>query len=193
VFAPFVWGWNLLSIPFRRRDRHTTFLQHDTVLQTTRFNTFARVLQRERDSEGRLHAEGKPAIVYDDGSREYYYHGVELLDPRYWVHPRKWRASWLLTEFDPEHFNVLIEEIGYARACLEFATREFDSWREYTLLEFIDLIDPNDDNFIRVLKMTCPSTGSVHATRVPPLMISAREAIRWVNWGTAPEEFVVET
>lgn len=30
--------------------------------------------------------------------------------------------------------------------------------------------------------MTCPSTAYIHATRVPPTMTSAREAIRWINW-----------
>jgi len=28
---------------------------------------------------------------------------------------------------------------------------------------------------------------------VPPDMKSAREAIRWVNWGIDPEEFCVQT
>nr|WP_226582714.1 hypothetical protein [Microseira wollei] len=46
---------------------------------------------------------------------------------------------------------------------------------------------------IYLLKMTCPSTGFIHALRVPPSMKSAREAIRWVNWGIDPEEFAVET
>nr|WP_264196540.1 hypothetical protein [Microseira wollei] len=41
--------------------------------------------------------------------------------------------------------------------------------------------------------MTCPSTGHIHALRVPPDMTSAREAIRWVNWGIDPEEFSVQT
>lgn len=41
--------------------------------------------------------------------------------------------------------------------------------------------------------MTCPSTGFIHALRVPPDTQSAREAIRWVNWGIAPEEFQQQT
>ena len=30
--------------------------------------------------------------------------------------------------------------------------------------------------------MTCPSTGHIHALRVPPDVESAKEAIRWINW-----------
>jgi len=41
--------------------------------------------------------------------------------------------------------------------------------------------------------MICPSTGFIHALRVPPNMNSVREGIRWVNWGIDPEEFVVQT
>jgi len=41
--------------------------------------------------------------------------------------------------------------------------------------------------------MNCHSTGYIHAMRVPPDIQSAREAISWVNWGVALEEFSVQT
>jgi hypothetical protein len=44
-----------------------------------------------------------------------------------------------------------------------------------------------------MLKMACPSTGFIHALRVPPDVNSAREAIRWTNWGVDPEDFSVQT
>jgi len=44
-----------------------------------------------------------------------------------------------------------------------------------------------------LLKMTCPSTGHIHALRVPPNVRSAKEAIRWVNWDIDPAEFSVQT
>jgi hypothetical protein len=56
---------------------------------------------------------------------------------------------------------------------------QIDSWQEYTLLK----IDNADVEPIYLLKMTCPSTGFIHALRVPPNVRSAREAIRWVNGG----------
>ncbi|WP_374797077.1 hypothetical protein [Aerosakkonema funiforme] len=42
-------------------------------------------------------------------------------------------------------------------------------------------------------KLTCPSTGYIHVLRVPPELKSAREAICWVNGGTDPEEFSIQT
>jgi len=184
---------NLTVLQTTRFDILEGPLHNDTVLQTTRFNIPGGPLHTEVDSEGLLHAEGKPAVIFNDGREQYFHHGVRLRNSRYWVHPRHWRTRWLLTESDPDVFDVVIEEIGYDRVCMELRTITLDSWREYSLLEFPDLRDPNDFLGIVVLKMTCPSTGSVHALRVPPSIITAREAIRWANWGTDPEEFVVET
>ena len=167
--------------------------RNNTVLQTTILQPARRVVHTEADSEGLLHAEGKPAVIFDDGTKRYFHHGVRLLNRRYWVHPRRWRPKWLLTESDPDMFDILIEEIGYVKVCKKLKTRRLDRWREYSLLEFRDLRDPSDRLLIHVLKMTCPSTGSVHVLRVPPEITTAREAVGWVNWGTDPEEFVVET
>jgi len=91
---------------------------------------------------------------------------------------------------------LLIQRIGYDRICQELEVRELDSWQEYTLLS-IDFDDDFDDDGnakpIYLLKMTCPSTGFIHALRVPPDLESAQEAIRWVNWAIDPEEFSVQT
>lgn len=67
---------------------------------------------------------------------------------------------------------------------------QLDNWQEYTLLKIDNDVDVES---IYLLKMTCPSTGYIHALRVPPDINSAREAICWVNWGTDPEEFCVQT
>lgn len=141
------------------------------------------------DNEHRLHAEGEPAIQFADGYRLYYYRGVSLPE-KYWVHPHHWQARWLLEEHNAELRRVLIQGIGYSRICQELQATELDSWREYTLLRIESEVDVEP---IYLLKMSCPSTGYIHAMRVPPTMRSAREAISWMNWGTDPEEFSVET
>ena len=147
------------------------------------------------DSEQRPHAEGEPAIQFADGYSLYFSHGVSLPEKYGILHPQRWQAQWLLEEDNAELRRLLIEVIGYDRICQELQATELDSWREYTLLK-IDVFDDFDrDNEYPtyLLKMTCPSTGHIHALRVPPDMKSAREAIRWVNWGIDPEEFAVQT
>lgn len=86
--------------------------------------------------------------------------------------------------------SSLIQVIGYERICQELQAVELDTWAEYTLIEIDNNIDVEP---ILLLKMTCPSTGHIHILRVPPNMTSAREAIRWVNWGIDPEQFAVQT
>ncbi len=141
------------------------------------------------DSQNRLHAEGEPAIEFADGWNFYYYHGVRLPETYGQVHPNLWQAEWLLSEHNAEVRRVLIEAISYDRICQELRAGQVDSWQEYTLLQIYTFhFEP-----IYLLKMTCPSTGFIHALRVPPNLTSAREAIRWVNWDIDPEEFSVQT
>jgi internalin A len=141
------------------------------------------------DRQNRLHAEGEPAIEFADGWNFYYYHGVELPENYGKVHPNQWQSQWLLTEENAELRRVLIEGIGYDRLIQELEAKQIDSWQEYELLQ----IDNADVEPICLLKMTCPSTGFIHALRVPPDLTSAREAIGWVNWDIDPEEFSVQT
>ncbi|HSF72306.1 MAG TPA: hypothetical protein VLA84_00740 [Microcoleus sp.] len=99
-------------------------------------------------------------------------------------------------EQNAEIRRVLIQGIGYDRICQELEATELDNWREYTLLKinFKDDFDVLGQPLpVILLKMTCPSTGFIHALRVPPNIESAMEAIRWVNWGVEPEEFSVQT
>ncbi|MBD0308944.1 MAG: hypothetical protein ICV80_12700 [Microcoleus sp. T1-bin1] len=155
------------------------------------------------DSNHRLHAEGKPAVRFADGVSIYAYHGVILPEWYGRLHPDQWQSKWVLKEQNAEVRRALIQGITYDRICQELAVTELDSWQEYTLLS----IEFDDDFSIRgnakpvyLLKMTCPSTGHIHALRVPPNVrsssrasLTAQEAIRWVNWDIDPEEFSVQT
>jgi len=142
------------------------------------------------DNHNRLHAEGEPAIEFADGYSLYSYHGVTLPEKYGKIHPQQWEAQWLLTETNAELRRVLIQGIGYSRICQELQAIELDNWAEYSLLKIDNNIDIEP---ILLLKMTCPSTGFIHVLRVPPNMVSAREAIRWINWGVDPEDFIIET
>jgi len=162
-----------------------------------------RPLHLRFDAENRLHAEGEPAIAFADGYSLYFHHGVKLPENYGKVHPDLWQAEWLLSEENAELRRLLIQRIGYDRICQELEVTELDSWQEYTLLsiEFNDDFDREGNaNPVYLLKMTCPSTGFIHALRVPPNVrsssrasLTAKDAIRWVNWDIDPEEFSVQT
>ena len=117
------------------------------------------------------------------------YDGIYL--PSQYLSPQhQWQAQWLLEEDNAELRRLLIEVIGYDRICQELQAMELDSWQEYTLIGIDADVDIEP---IYLLKMTCPSTGRIHLLQVPPEVNSAREAIRWVNWGIDPEDFAVQT
>jgi hypothetical protein len=153
----------------------------------------ARPIQLAFDSEHLLHAEGEYAILFADGYSLYFNHGVVLPRKYGQLHPNQWQAEWIWEENNAELRRTLIQGIGYDRICQELDAIELDYWREYTLLKIDKIIDDIDGEPIYLLKMVCPSTGFIHALRVPPGIQSARQAIRWVNWGVDPERFTAET
>ena len=142
------------------------------------------------DNQQRLHAEGEAAIEFADGFSVYAYRGAILPEKYQKLHPNQWQPQWVLEEDNAELRRVLIQGIGYARLCQQLQATKLDSWREYTLLKIDSDID---EEAIYLLKMTCPSTRHIHVLRVPPDLTSAKEAIRWVNWGIDPEEFSLES
>lgn len=141
------------------------------------------------DAEERLHAEGEYSVLYEGGYGLYFHHGVALPQKYGQVKPANWEPTWLVDETNAELRRILIQGIGYDRICRELNASEVDSWKEYTLLKLTELVDDGDGQAISLLKMICPSTRFIHAIRVPPTLQSAREAIRWVNWGIYPEQF----
>ncbi|MBX2864226.1 MAG: hypothetical protein KTR27_11805 [Leptolyngbyaceae cyanobacterium MAG.088] len=149
----------------------------------------ARPIKLAFDTGERLHAEGEFSVLYEDGYGLYFHHGVALPQKYGQVKPEKWMPTWLLDEDNAELRRILIQGIGYDRMCSELNASEVDSWQDYTLLKLNELVDDIDGQSICLLKMICPSTNFIHAIRVPPNLYSAREAIRWVNWGIYPEQF----
>jgi hypothetical protein len=152
-----------------------------------------RPIKLKCDGQFLLHAEGETALLFGDGYSFYFHHGVTLPREYGQLHPQNWKSQWILKEQNAELRRVLIEQISYDRMCQELAATQVDSWQEYTLLRMEQVIDEIDQQPISLLKMTCPSTGHIHALRVPPEFESAREAIRWINWGVDPEAFALQS
>ena len=145
------------------------------------------------DEQNNLHADGKPAIEYADGFKVYSHHGIWIPEKYGSIPSSEWCSHWLLNEKNAELRRILIQSFGYDRICKELGAIELDSWNEYTLLKienYTELKSRRSKNLpepMHLLKMTCPSTGFIHFLRVPPDITSARESIRWVNWGLDPK------
>jgi len=145
------------------------------------------------DPKNNLHIFCEPVLELPNGdsfSDFYFYDGVFLPEKYGAVPLQEWESKWILEEENATLKRMLFRTIGYTRICQELQTTEIDNWREYTLLKVDNDVDVEP---IYLLNMTCPSTDFIHILRVPPDINSAREAIRWVNWGIDPEEFSVQT
>ena len=145
-------------------------------------------IQLNLDAEGRLHAEGRMAIEYADGFGLYRWHGTNIPKHMGEIKPELWKSEWIITEKNAEVRRILIQGIGYAKIARDLKAKSVNVWKEYELLRIEDVdVEP-----IMLIKMTCPSTGLLHAHRVPPDITTCREAIKWCNWGIDKEEFIVE-
>jgi hypothetical protein len=120
---------------------------------------------------------------------------------RYWTKFSNWEPEWLLDEDNAEIRRILIAQVGYEKICEELKAITIDTWREYTLLRiddceqftvYVPYPDLKTEPMV-LLKMTCPSTQHVHILRVPPEMVSAQDAITWVNHGIHPDKFSAQT
>jgi hypothetical protein len=143
-----------------------------------------------RDAQGRLHSDGSPAVGYPDGLAIYAWHGVRVPESMGAVRSETWKPEWLLKEKNAEIRRVLIQGLGYGRILKALNAKKIDAWREYELVRISDSVDVEP---ILLVSMKCPSTGFLHAHRVPPDMKTARNAIQWVNGGVDAEEFICET
>jgi hypothetical protein len=141
-----------------------------------------------RISENRVHGDGVPAVEWPKGERYYFWRGVRVPETYGAVPSERWQSAWILKEKNAELRRVLIQGIGYGKIARDLNAKTLDTWKEYELLR----IDDVDVEPIVMVKMVCPSTSLTHAHRVPPDMVSAREAIKWCNWGIDKEEFLVE-
>ncbi|NJL22799.1 MAG: hypothetical protein HC895_21410 [Leptolyngbyaceae cyanobacterium SM1_3_5] len=87
------------------------------------------------DNQGRLHADGEPAIEYRDGFKIYAYQGAKLPE-KYGKHPvKEWQIDWVRKEKNAQIQQALIRGIGYHTVLETRLARRLDSWEGYALFE----------------------------------------------------------
>jgi hypothetical protein len=91
-----------------------------------------RPIELHLDNEGLPHAHNQAAMIFGDGSKVYYHHGIPLSAKYGEVPINHWQPKWILSEETYEEQSVLIYAIGYKRFRTEYP--EVDFWREYDRL-----------------------------------------------------------
>jgi hypothetical protein len=130
-----------------------------------------------RDERGRLHSESGPAVMYPDGWSIYAWHGVRV--PYSVIEDRaKTTVKDILAESNTEVRRVMRNLYGTDRFMIDAGAKEIDRCEKHgaRLLAMQLSGDPVE---IRMLELTCPSTGSKYFERVPPDVRSALEGLSW--------------
>jgi hypothetical protein len=141
------------------------------------------------NDQHRLHMDYSPAVIWEDGTKEYYLNGVRMPENIVLAKPEEIDPELLFREQNAAVRREIIRKAGYSRILQKLNAKKLDSYQEYDLyrIENID-VEP-----INILKVKCPSTGVYYSLRVPPDILKARDAINWVNQGIDKEEFMWET
>lgn len=120
-----------------------------------------------------LHNDGGPSVTFL-GKHDYHWHNMRIPERMGSIKSTKWRSEWILDEENSEVRRVLLEQIGSERVLSELNFKKLDGWREYELFRLETTDEP-----IQLLKMICPSTGSVYVEGVPPDIETCEQARNW--------------
>jgi hypothetical protein len=130
-----------------------------------------------RDNRGRLHSESGPSVMYPDGWKIYAWHGVRV--PESIIENRaKITVAQIIGESNTEIRRVMRNLYGNDRFMINAGAKEVDRCDKHgAALLAIHL--PGDPVEIRMMRLTCPSTGDVYFERVPPDVRSAIDGLSW--------------
>lgn len=91
-----------------------------------------RPIEIHLDNEALPHAYNQPAMIFGDGSKVYYHHGIPFAAKYGEVPINDWQPEWILSEETYKEQSVLTYAVGYKRFHDEYP--EVDFWREYDRL-----------------------------------------------------------
>ncbi|MBX3149906.1 hypothetical protein KF728_07160 [Candidatus Obscuribacterales bacterium] len=141
-----------------------------------------------------LHSETGPALVFEDGYKQYIINGVRV-PPVVVENPSLISLPMIDGERNVEVRRVMIEKYGLARYIQDSGAEILDSDAFGTLHR---KTQPNDDpiHLLEVKNSTVESDGSrkTYFLRVPPELTSARAAVAW-TFGLEADDYgpIVET
>ena len=146
------------------------------------------------DDQYNLHADGEPAMKFDDGEEIYRWHG-RFLNRKYGsVLSKDWKPEWIVEEENTDTRMLLLEQIGVDRALevlnariINKATIDTLNGKHYYELLHLDFDKEHKD--LTYLKMINPSTGTFHVEGVSNDCKTVQEAINWRKSGDVTKQW----
>ena len=130
-----------------------------------------------RDERGRLHSESRAAIEYPDGWGVFAWHGIHV--PKSVILEReKLTVEQVISEKNTEVRRAMRNLYGNERFMRDAGGEEISRSDKHGC-RLLRLHLPGDPVEIKMVELTCPSTGKVYYERVPPDIRDAVEALGW--------------
>jgi hypothetical protein len=137
-----------------------------------------------RDTQGRLHGDGVPALEYADGYAIWALHGVrftpDLAAKVVAPAPADVNPADVLALSNVEQRAVAMSRVGLARFFDKLGPKLLDKQEEYHLYE----IQLGEQRRV-YLRMQNPSVDEVHLEAVHPTCATVTQALNWRNFGEA--------
>lgn len=149
-----------------------------------------------------LHAEGQPAIEYEDFGI-YAYEGVALPKHIGSLHPSEWRAEFVLESDRADLRALLVSGMGPKRfveqlgaTCVSHSYHPVQHPYKGQMTQLIELYEPdwskfNPNNKFKILHLMCPSTGTDHWHWVHHAAKDTIDAYQRM-WGCTPEDWALQ-
>jgi hypothetical protein len=144
-----------------------------------------RPLVIRRDERGRPHAADGPALEFLDGTFGYRWHGLPM-PPEFFVNPIT--TQLILSESNIEVRRALVEMYGFEAFVRDVGCKKIDNSEFGTLYRY-DFERDEALCLVSVKNSTPEPDGSYreYFLRVPPNMVTARQAVAWTFGMTATE------
>jgi len=158
--------------------RYMRFLGAGTFLSMLRYN-YAVVCRRPahiKTVNNRLHCDDGPAIKWADGTKWYYLNNIRVPEEVITKPPDDFDPGIMLQTKNAEVRQEIVSKIGIDRLITKLNGQLLNRWNGY---ELIKLPIPDMQIVPVYLKMTNPSTGTIHIEGVPPYITTCREALAW--------------
>lgn len=159
------------------------------VWATIMFDTLVICIARPKlvavDEKGNLHSDNGPAIAFDDGYKEYAWHGTWVTEQLI-MNPDTITAEQINNEKNSEISRAIAERLGWEKYTQKIETILIHKWFDETTkchYELYDFKHRKGSLQPRLLKMESPelndNTQPYYIEPVPPQAISCQSAKRW--------------
>lgn len=127
--------------------------------------------------DGRLHADGKPAVKYTDGFSVWSLNGVRVTKEIAETPAMKLDPKIILKEQNAEIRREIVRKIGVERLITKLGAKVMDKRGDYELLN----INIGDNRVRPYLKMRNPSINTWHVEGIHPNCKTVEQALNWRN------------